>query len=326
MEKIRFGIIGRNFIVDWMMAAMKACEWAEPVAIYSRTMEGAREFAEKYGLLLTFDDLNAMAECEEIDAVYVASPNCCHYEQSKLMLQHGKHVLCEKPAASTATELKYLLLNARDNGVVWLEAMRPVFDDVPDLIRANLDRIGPLRKVRFEYAQYSSRYDAYKAGKPGNTFNRKLSNSALMDMGCYCVHTLAELFGVPKKIWAHSVFLENGYEANGNIQMDYGTFLAEASYGKVYQQITPSVLCGEDGTITIDGFSDNHPKIRIVLRDGTDELIPYTEKSPNNMVCELNAFRECIEGIRDPMHYHINSVITMELIDEARQQAGVWFE
>lgn len=323
---MRFGIIGRNFIVDWMMAAMAAVDDAQPAAIYSRTREGAEAFAEKYGLSLTFTDPEAMAASPEIDAAYIASPNCCHYAQSACMLRHGKHVFCEKPAASTADELRDLLRIAEENHVVYLEAMRPVFDDVPALIRANLGRIEPLRKVRFEYAQYSSRYDAYRAGKPINAFDRTLSNASLMDMGCYCVHTIVNLFGRPKQILAHSLFLENGFECNGNIQMDYGTFLAEASYGKVYQQVTPSALCGENGTITIDGFSDNHPQLRMFLRDGTEERIPYTEKSPNNMICELRGFLDCVRGSKDPAPYNENSLITMEIIDEARKQAGISFE
>ena len=46
------------------------------------------------GAKYAFDTLETLAECEEVDAVYVASPNACHAKQSILMMEHGKHVLC----------------------------------------------------------------------------------------------------------------------------------------------------------------------------------------------------------------------------------------
>ena len=91
---VRFGIIGRNFVVDWMLEAAKQVPEVQPVAVYSRSMETGREFAEKYGLRYVFDRLEDLANSPAADAVYVASPICCHYEQSKRMLEHGKHVLC----------------------------------------------------------------------------------------------------------------------------------------------------------------------------------------------------------------------------------------
>ena len=62
-----------------------------------------------------------------MQAVYIASPNCCHCEQAIRMMDAGKHVLCEKPAASNQEEYQRMLEAARRNGVVFFEAMRPAF-------------------------------------------------------------------------------------------------------------------------------------------------------------------------------------------------------
>ena len=94
---IRVGIIGRNFVVDWMLAAMEQVPELRPAAIYSRNEKTGREFAEKYHLDAVFTDLESFAASDAFDAAYIASPNICHFDQAMCLLQHGKHVLLEKP-------------------------------------------------------------------------------------------------------------------------------------------------------------------------------------------------------------------------------------
>lgn len=322
---VRLGIIGRNFVVDWMMEAAKQVPEVQPVAVYSRTMEGAREFAKKYDLPLTFDRLEDLAQCDQVDAVYVASPNCCHFAQSKLLLEHGKHVLCEKPAVPSAKELEILLETAQKHHVVYLEAMRLVHDDALDVIRQALPKIGRLRRVTFEFTQYSSRYDRVRAGEQGiNAFNPALSNGSIMDMGCYPVHAIACLFGRPERVCAVGTKLENGFDANGIILMQYPGFVAEAVYSKVSGQIAPTTLMGEDGSILLDDI--NHIKrIWLQPRKGEPVELPYEEKHPNNMMYELRRFCAMAEGTEDPAPWNEASRITLEIMDKARQDMGIVF-
>lgn len=95
---IRVGIIGRNFVVDWMLAAMEQVPELRPAAIYSRNEETGREFAKKYHLDAVFTDLEAFAASDAFDTAYIASPNICHFEQAMCLLRHGKHVLLESRA------------------------------------------------------------------------------------------------------------------------------------------------------------------------------------------------------------------------------------
>ena len=97
---MNFAIIGTNFISDWFMAAGKHCEKLHVQAVYSRTMEKGRAFADKYGIPDCYDSLEKLAAAENVEAVYVASPNAFHASQSIQMLEAGKHVLCEKSIAS----------------------------------------------------------------------------------------------------------------------------------------------------------------------------------------------------------------------------------
>lgn len=103
-NKIRFGVVGTNFITDWVIAGARQDERFELVAVYSRTQETADAFAARHQIPYTFTSLEEMAQSSLIDAVYIASPNFLHAPQSILCMKHGKHVLCEKPFASNVRE------------------------------------------------------------------------------------------------------------------------------------------------------------------------------------------------------------------------------
>lgn len=98
---IRLAVIGRNFVVDNMIKAMKFVSGIELCGICSRTAEGAEEFARRYGIGAggRYVGVDALAAADDIDAVYIATPNIFHEEQAVKLLASGKHVLVEKPAA-----------------------------------------------------------------------------------------------------------------------------------------------------------------------------------------------------------------------------------
>lgn len=322
---IKLGIIGRNFVVDWMLAAARQVKDLEPVAIYSRSMDDAKAFAAQYGLKYAFDSLEDLAACPEVDAVYVASPNFCHYDQTRLMLEHGKHVLCEKPGMVNGRQLRDILATASSNQVVYLEAMRLVHDDALDVIREALPQIGSLRRVSVEFTQYSSRYDRVRAGEPGiNAFDPALSNGSIMDMGCYCVHAIVCLFGRPERVHGACTKLENGFDSNGIILMQYPGFVAEAIYSKVSKQTAATTFMGEDGSVLLDDI--NHIKnIWLQPRKGEPKRLPYEEKLPNNMMFELEHFRDMCLGLDDPAPWNEASLITQEILDKAREDMEIVF-
>lgn len=322
---VRLGIIGRNFVVDWMLAAAVSVPEMKPVAIYSRRRETGAEFAAKYHLPFVFDHLEDLAACPEVDAVYIASPTGCHYAQARQMLEAGKHVLCEKPAVAAGWQLQELLSIAREKGVVFLEAMRLVHDDALDVIRSALPEIGRLRRVTFEFTQYSSRYDRVRAGEQGiNAFDPGLPNGGIMDLGCYCLHAIAALFGAPLRVQASCVRLPNGFDGGGIVLLSYPTFVAEAIYSKISRQVSPTTLMGEDGSILLDDINHIH-RIWLQPRNGAARDLPYAEKLPNNMMYELQHFCAMVGGQMDPAPYNAWSQITLDMMDDARADMGVVF-
>lgn len=328
--RIRIGIIGTNFISDSFCEAALLVPDAEVYAVYSRKQETGDSFAKKHSIPRVYTDYGRFLD-SGLDAVYVASPNFVHCEQTLEALRHGKHVLCEKVMAVHAPQVQKMIACARENGRILLEAMRPDFDPAFDLIIQTLPRLGKLSRVSFEFCQYSSRYDRYLEGEILNAFNPQLCNAAVMDIGVYCIHSLVRLFGMPSQIKACSLKLENGFEGSGAIVMKYGSMLAQATYSKISASVTPSVIQGEKGSLLIDYISrPEHLELRLrkgsrdTLEGGMSETLPFAPAA-NNMIYEIQEFIRLIEN-NDINHKYLQySLDTIRVIDEVRRQSGIVF-
>lgn len=322
MKTVRFGIIGSNFIVDRFLEAAKLCTGLEMKAIYSRDMDKAKRLASEKGIPLSFDSLESLSECREIDAVYIASPNCCHYEQTMRMLKAGKHVLCEKPLASNAAEAEEMFRCAKDNGVFLMEAMRPVFHPAYRVIREKMKEIAPIRQVTLSYCQYSSRYNKFKQGIVENAFNPALSNGSIMDIGCYPIHVMAMLFGFPGKIMSMGIKLPESIDGNGNLLANYGDFIANITYSKITDSYLRNEIQGEKGVIS---FPDVTAPKEICYRAGKETQIIDATAEEQDMQYEIQEFVDIVQSTEYPDTYQRYSLDTLRIIDEAREQMGIVF-
>ncbi len=289
---MRFGIIGTNWITDRMIKAAIDLPAFSIGAIYSRTEETGKAFADKYDVEHVYTDLAAMYQSGTIDAVYIASPNAFHVEQSILAMEHGIHVLCEKPAATTAEEFDRVIEASHKYGVTFMEAMKSTVTPTFLNVKKNLEKIGPLRRFVFHYNQYSSRYDKYKEGIIENAFKPELGNGAKTDLGVYCIAPIVHLVGEPATVLKNHHLLSTGAEGQGSMIFNYHGFEALVMYSKISDSYLPSEIQGELGVIEIDRISD--PKTAILkYRDGSTEDLSV-EHQFDTMYYELKEFIDCV--------------------------------
>lgn len=322
---IKFATIGTNWITQEFIRAASTVPELVLSAVYSRTEETAKNFAEKTGAPAIFTSLEELAASKEVDAVYIASPNALHAEQAIFLLQHGKHVLCEKPFASNTKEVRAMVETAQQNGVVLMEALKTTLLPNFQAIREHLPKIGKIRRYFASYCQYSSRYDAYKEGIVLNAFNPAFSNGALMDLGIYCLYPLVVLFGKPQSLKANSVMLSSGVDGEGSIVLHYGEMEAVVMYSKIANSYVSAEIQGEEGSILIDAIH-TPTKVEIRYRDGrTEDITVPQEQHP--MYYEAKEWADVIQSGKkeSTINSHAHSLIVAEIMEEARKQTGIVF-
>ena len=326
MQKIRFGVVGTNFITDWIIEGGREDERFELTAVCSRSEQTARSFAGKHRIPHHFTSLEEMAKSQLVDAIYIASPNAIHAQQSILCMQNGKHVLCEKAFASNAREARLMIETAQRQGVVLMEAMKPTLTPSFGAVVNHLHKIGKVRRYFAVYCQYSSRYDKLKEGVILNAFQPELSNGATMDIGVYTLYPMVVLFGKPEAIQVTGTKLLGGVDGQVAVNFTYKDgLIATVLYGKIADSTLPTEIQGEAGTIKLDRINIISEVTLINRKGDKEDIRPAT--THHEYYYEIAEFIDIIQSGRKESHIntHSNTLITMEIMDEIRARLGVRF-
>ena len=103
-KSVRWGILSTAKIATKVCRAIKLASNAEPVAIASRTIERAENWASEHDVKQAYGSYEELLEDESIDAIYLPTPPTLHAEWTIRAAECGKHVLCEKPLAANVDE------------------------------------------------------------------------------------------------------------------------------------------------------------------------------------------------------------------------------
>ena len=256
MSKVRWGIVSTGRITHQFVQDFAYVPNGEVVAVASRSLESANEFAGEYGIPRAYADYVQMLEDPDVDAVYVATPHTLHYQNTIDAIQARKHVLCEKPFTVGVREARNLFHIAEQSSVFVMEAMWTWF--LPAIQKARewveQGRIGRLRQVKADFGYPLLPFD------PGRReYNAELAGGCLLEMGIYPV-ALAWLFmqrdPVDIQVTAHRA--PNGVEDDVAMLFDYGDESdgAVATLGTSFRSKLQNwaYIIGEEGYIAIPDF------------------------------------------------------------------------
>lgn len=310
---IKFGIIGSGWIAEEFAKGAALVDGFVFSAMYSRTKEKGKTFAQKFGEIPVYTDLDSFAK-SDIDAVYIASPNFLHYSQSKLMLENGKHVLCEKPITENADEFKSLCDLADEKGLVYTEAIMMLHAPHKEIIEEKLKSLGKITTAHFDFSQLSSKYPALCRGENPNIFNPKMKTGCLRDLGIYCFYPPIDFWGMPKSIISSAGFVATGADGFGTAILDYDDKQVTLTYSKIGQDGCGSQIIGDKGTMTIGSVS-KLTDVSIQYADGSEErligdiekhvLMSYEAKDFYDYICKrkngVNVVNETILRVSKTM-------------------------
>ena len=254
MQEIKYSVIGTSWITNSFIEGAKRVDGLVLDGVYSRSEEKGKAFAQAVGAQRVFTSIEEVAD-SDTDFVYVASPNSCHYEQCKFLLENKKHVICEKPITVTSEEFSKLFFLAEENNVRYFEAIMYMHTSARYALKEAVQSIGNITSAHFDYSQLSSKYNMLLAGGLPNIFNPKMKTGALNDLGIYCVYPAIDLFGEPQQVTALQHFLFTGADGAGSAILKYKDKIVTITYSKTAESRAASQILGDEGTVTVDAIS-----------------------------------------------------------------------
>ena len=190
-RRIGWGILGTGAIAHKFARGLAALDDADLVAVGSRTAHRAREFAEEFSVPHRHARYESLVEDEDVDVVYVATPNPFHREHCLLCLRGCKAVLCEKPFALNAAQAEEVIGEARQRELFLMEAMWTRFLPVMGVVRGWIAD-GAVGEVRMVTADFGFRAEFASEGR---LFDLHLGGGSLLDVGVYTLSLASMVLG-----------------------------------------------------------------------------------------------------------------------------------
>lgn len=207
MDKIKVGIIGTGSISNEHINAYLKNPNVELYAFCDINEKQLNSMAEKYGVTRTFTDLNEMLKLKEIDAVSVCTWNSAHAPCAIAALNAGKHVICEKPMATSAKEARAMKEAADKNGkLLMIGFVRRYGNDcavLKDFI--NTDYFGDIYYAKATYLR--------RNGNPGGWFGDKSRSAGgpLIDLGVHVIDLVRYVMGNPMPVSVYGATFQKLY-------------------------------------------------------------------------------------------------------------------
>ena len=321
---IRWGILGAGRIARKFASDLKLVSDAQLVAIGSRSMDSAEEFAAEFPLQYKHDSYEALAANENVDVIYIATPHNLHYENTLLCLQHNKAVLCEKPFAMNVHQTKEMIALAKEKNIFLMEALwtkfLPHYNKLQSLLKEN--KLGEVRSVLINFG--------FRPSKPAPTrmYDPALGGGTIMDIGIYNVFMAMSVLGKPDVVEASMTPAATGVDEqcailfkykNGALAQLFSTFSSDLA--------TEADISGTEGRIrltsrfyapssTIEFYAD---------RIDSKEVIEVEKEDGFGYQYEARHVTECLQkGLTEsPVVKFEDTIELMEMLDKIRSIAGV---
>lgn len=289
MKKIKYGILSTASIVERFVQGVRASKNGEVVAIASRSLEKAKNKATELKIQKSFGSYEELVSCEEVQVVYIPTINHMHFENAKLALNHGKHVLVEKPMTLSEEHTAYLFKLAKKKNLFIMEAQKSVFLPITLEVKEKIKEgiIGKVHFVRYTMSYPEVGFDwFYDVNKGGGA-----------------------LYGNAGYILSHSSYILNqdlvqpsGLAILGtggidlacilNIKTPEG-ILIQGQVTTLLDMVSQAEFYGDKGKITIKDFWKAREAIIEISGEKEQEL---SHPIDYEMVYEVDHVNECIEN------------------------------
>lgn len=346
MKKIQWGIIGAGHIAEAMAEAVnKGVENAELYGVASTDLERGKAFASKWQIPHVYSSYQSLLEDPEIQIVYIATPHMNHAELSIKAMKNGKDVICEKPGAVNAAQLRQVLAVSQETRMCYVEALWSKFQ--PCFLRAmewiTEGKIGELKAIHSSFCINSPNVANYPSSgyQTSRLYDPSLAGGALLDLGIYTL-TLALCairsvsktgaisgYLLPSKIQSMAHIGSTGVDEYESISLQFNT-LGKEIYASLTNGITMEInpesksaqILGTKASIRMKNFW--HPQeLELCSPEGTileRVELPFEVNGYEYEAREItNIVASGKEEIESKKHSHLQTLQCLQIMDSLRK-------
>ena len=317
---MKLAILGPGRIADKVAQTLVQLPEIECYAVASRTPGKAEAFARKFGFSKAYTNYIEMLSDPEVELVYITTPHSHHYEQMKLCLEHGKHVICEKAFTINAEQARKIRTLAAEKGLYVAEAIwtryMPSRKIINDVIQSGI--IGTVNTLTANLS--------YNVAYKERIIFPELAGGALLDIGIYGLNFALMHFGDDiVRIESTVQKTVTGVDAMETITIFFrGSRMAVLTHSIYCRSDRKGIIHGEKGYIVVENI--NNPQ-SVSVYDDNDNLLEHYEV-PQQISGYEYEFQEAVRCIRegklepDSMPWE-KTIQVMEIMDSLRKQWGV---
>ena len=320
-NRINWGIIGLGNIANQFASDLLLIEEANLVAVASRDLEKANDFANQYDCSKAYDSYDALFADDQVDIVYIATPHDSHAELSIKALENGKHVLCEKPMSLSYKDAVRMIEASKKYNKFFMEAFWTRFiPSVKEVLeKVNQGIIGDVNYVKADFNFYADE----KLG--GRLFDKNLGGGALYDVGVYPLFLSYIMLGIPKEIMAKSIYSKNGIDLQTSMILNYENEQAILHASIHSESDMKAIIGGTQGHIKLnapwhvaDGYS--------IVKDNQEEVFNFLTLGKGYSY-EAIECHNCIRNnqIESQLWSHQNSLDLSRIVEEIKFQIKLPF-
>ena len=326
VKTIKWGILGTGRIAHKFARDLRLVADAELIAVGSRSQHAAAEFGQAFQVKYCHESYEALVQNPEVDVIYIATPHNLHYENTRLCLENGKAVLCEKPFAMNARQASAMIALAKEKKLFLMEALwtkfLPHFIKTQELVGAGF--LGDIKAVLINFGFIPAEPVNPRLFEPG------LGGGTLMDIGIYNVFMAMSILGKPDHIDAVMTPASTGVDQDCAILFRYNSGAMAQLYSTFSSNLaTEADICGIRGRIrlssrfyepssTIEWYkerADSPQKINVLKEGG----FGYQYEARHVNSCLLKGLLE------SPILPFSESLDLMEILDKIRAIAGIHY-
>jgi len=321
---LRWGVLGAGWIAGFFVDAVQKHTAQNVVAVAARAQAKAESFAQAHSIPTAHSSVDALLDDPGVDVIYVAAPQSEHLSLGLRAIAAGKHVLMEKPLATSAADAQRLVDAARAAGVFLMEAMWTRYLPQTRMIRRVIDEgiLGDVRSVIADHGQPLADDPGHRLLQPGT------GGGALLDLGIYPIQLDSMVLGEPTSITAVGSLTPSGVDATSTVVLGHGEEQSTLMTSILTRTPTVASICGTTARIDIEGPFHIPTAITLRSHDLFEEPVVWRDPTGvglmDGLAWEATALARYVgEGrTESPLHTHAETVSILATIDEARRQLG----